>query len=119
MRGQPTPAYGYNLETGEYKMWRTMTDAAEYIGTKSQYLAVLVKEHRPYKGWCVAQDPQTARLMYESKGKLHIAKAKPSGKLMQLRIDAHTVIWVHEEEANEAFAKRYKRKLERDNGIDQ
>ena len=118
MRGQPTPAFGYNLATGEHRVWRTMGEAAAEIGTKSQYLTAIIRKKKPFKGWCIAADEATAKLMYDTGGKVKLAADKPDVKLVQLRIDSHTVIWVRPEEANEKFAQKYRRKLERGNRYD-
>jgi hypothetical protein len=56
--------------------------------------------------------------MYDTGGKVKLAAEKPKGRLVQLRIDTHTVIWVRPEEANEKFAERYRRKLERGSRYD-
>lgn len=99
------------MATGEHYVWDTMTEAAECIGTNSQYLAVKVREHKPIHGWCVAHDEHTAKMMYECGGQIHAASEAPKGKLVQLRIDSRTVIWVKPHEANEMFAESYRDKL--------
>lgn len=120
MRGYAHRLVGYCLATGERRIWSNATQAASDLATHSQYLIQVVRAKRPFKGWCIAdiEDEATAKLMYDTGGKVKLAADKPKGRLVQLRIDSHTVIWVRPEEANEKFAASYKQKLERNNGID-
>lgn len=120
--GSKRKVVGYNLETGERRMWGTMSACAETIGTSVSYILIVIKNDRPLKGWCLAYEEreQKAIDLYERGGqprnkptkRTPLRKpAKCNKGLVSLRIDSHTVIWVKPEDATEEYAEQYREML--------
>lgn len=109
---------GYSVEGLERRVWRSISEAARELGTTPAYMSNIIRDGRSFRGWCIAKtrNEQNALELAKNGGKRteqakeHKPKAK-TGKLVSLRIDSRTVIWVEPEDATEEFAKMYRNLL--------
>lgn len=119
---QPVPTCAVNLETLERKYFPTFKAAAVHTGVSKEQISKCFHQDAPFNGWYFCSPDQvedkTERIRYLSnkwikegmpiKGR---GNAKPKPKLVPLRIDSHTVIYVKPEKATPEYAEEYREKL--------
>ena len=117
---QPIPTCAVNLETLEQKYFPTFKAAAVHTGVSKEQISKCFLQDRPFNGWYFCAPDQAEgkaeRIRYLSnkwikegmpvKGR---GNAKP--KLVPLRLDSHTVIYVKPEKATPEYAEQYREKL--------
>lgn len=113
MRRHRKSVVGYCLATGERREWDSITDCASYIGAVPQAVSAAIKRDRAVKGWCVAEFRHESRAasLYESGGKRNDESTEGKTRLVPMRLDSHTTIYVRPSEANEGFLERYRKRL--------
>ena len=119
---QPIPTCAVNLETLEQKYFPTFKAAAVHTGVSKEQISKCFHQDTPFNGWYFCSPDQvedkTERIRYLSnkwiKEGMPIKgprNTKPKPKLVPLRIDSHTVIYVKPEKATHEYAEEYREKL--------
>ena len=118
---QPTTTCAVNLETLERKYFPSFTAAAVHTGVGKVQVSKCFRDDKPFNGWyfCPADKvgEKTERIRYLSnkwikEGAIKGPRnTKPKPKLVPLRIDSHTVIYVKPEKATPEYAEQYRQKL--------
>ena len=114
------PVVVYDLETGKWSNYRSVSLAARSLVMANTTLLVALRQQKPAKQrWLVAYKGEESKLeqsipfhqqYYNNKVRPISGKAS-KGKKVPLRIDKHTVIYVAEENATEEYAEQYRQRL--------
>jgi hypothetical protein len=117
---QPIPTCAVNLETLERKYFPSFIAAAVHTGVSKEQISKCFHQDTPFNGWyfCPTDmvESKTERIRYLSnkwikEGMPIKGPRKPKPKLVPLRIDSHTVIYVKPEKATPEYAEEYRQKL--------
>jgi hypothetical protein len=117
---QPIPTCAVNLETLERKYFPSFVAAAVHTGVSKEQISKCFHQDTPFNGWyfCPTDmvESKTERIRYLSnkwikEGMPIKGPRKPKPKLVPLRIDSHTVIYVKPEKATPEYAEEYRQKL--------
>ena len=117
---QPIPTCAVNLETLERKYFPSFTAAAVHTGVGKEQVAKCFHQDTPFNGWyfcpTVKVGEKTERIRYLSnkwikEGMPIKGPRKPKPKLVPLRLDSHTVLYVKPEKATPEYAEEYRQKL--------
>jgi hypothetical protein len=117
---QPIPTCAVNLETLERKYFPSFTAAAVHTGVSKEQISKCFHQDTPFNGWyfCPTDmvESKTERIRYLSnkwikEGMPIKGPRKPKPKLVPLRLDSHTVIYVKPEKATPEYAEQYREKL--------
>lgn len=117
---QPIPTCAVNLETLERKYFPSFVAAAVHTGVGKEQVAKCFRQDTPFNGWYFCSPNQvgdkTERIRYLSnkwikEGMPIKGPRKPKPKLVPLRLDSHTVIYVKPEKATPEYAEQYREKL--------
>lgn len=117
---QPIPTCAVNLETLERKYFPSFIAAAVHTGVSNEQISKCFHQDTPFNGWyfCPTDmvESKTERIRYLSnkwikEGMPIKGPRKPKPKLVPLRLDSHTVIYVKPEKATPEYAEQYRQKL--------
>ena len=117
---QPVPTCAVNLETLERKYFPTFKAAAVHTGVSKEQISKCFHQDAPFNGWYFCSPDQvedkTERIRYLSnkwikEGMPIKGPRKPKPKLVPLRLDSHTVLYVKPEKATPEYAEQYRQKL--------
>lgn len=110
----------YDIATGERVEYQSATMAAGAVGCNVSWLNQVLRSRMHINGYVVGYLEDEAKALgklrnYQSRGDYARSprRATHNGKV-PLRIDARTVIYVNPEQANEAYAERYRKMLSGD-----
>ena len=117
---QPIPTCAVNLETLERKYFPSFIAAAVHTGVEKSQVAKCFHQDTPFNGWYFCPTDKvvekTERIRYLSnkwikEGMPIKGPRKPKPKLVPLRLDSHTVLYVKPEKATPEYAEHYREKL--------
>lgn len=117
---QPIPTCAVNLETLERKYFPSFVAASVHTGVGKEQVAKCFHQDTPFNGWyfCPTDmvESKTERIRYLSnkwikEGMPIKGPRKPKPKLVPLRLDSHTVLYVKPEKATPEYAEEYREKL--------
>lgn len=116
----PVPVTAFNLDTLERLDFPSMARAADHCLVDKSMLQKYLRNDQMWRGWywCPTEvaDLRMERVLYlsrrwqnEDKPKAYRRKEHP--KLVPLRLDSHTVLYVKPEKATPEYAEEYRQKL--------
>ena len=116
----PVPVTAFNLDTLERLDFPSMARAADHCLVDKSMLQKYMRNDQMWRGWywCPTEvaDLRMERVLYlsrrwqnEDKPKAYRRKEHP--KLVPLRLDSHTVLYVKPEKATPEYAEEYRQKL--------
>ena len=117
---QPVPTCAVNLETLEQKYFPTFKAAAVHTGVSKEQISKCFHQDAPFNGWYFCSPDQvedkTERIRYLSnkwikEGMPIKGPRNTKPKLVPLRLDSHTVLYVKPEKATPEYAEQYRQKL--------
>ena len=117
---QSIPTCAVNLETLERKYFPSFIAAAVHTGVEKSQVAKCFHQDTPFNGWyCCPTDmveSKTERIRYLSnkwikEGMPIKGPRNTKPKLVPLRLDSHTVLYVKPEKATPEYAEQYRQKL--------
>ena len=117
---QPIPTCAVNLETLERKYFPSFVAAAVHTGVGKEQVAKCFHQDAPFNGWyfCPTDkvESKTERIRYLSnkwikEGMPIKGPRNTKPKLVPLRLDSHTVLYVKPEKATPEYAEQYRQKL--------
>lgn len=116
----PVPVTAFNLDTLERLDFPSMARAADHCLVDKSMLQKYLRNDQMWRGWywCPTEvaDLRMERVLYlsrrwQSEDKPKSYRRKESPKLVPLRLDSHTVIYVKPEKATPEYAEQYRQKL--------
>ena len=117
---QPIPTCAVNLETLERKYFPSFSAAAVHTGVGKEQVAKCFHQDTPFNGWYFCPTDKvgekTERIRYLSnkwikEGMPIKGPRNTKPKLVPLRLDSHTVLYVKPEKATPEYAEQYRQKL--------
>ena len=117
---QPIPTCAVNLENLERKYFPSFVAASVHTGISKDQISKCFHTDTPFNGWyfCPTAEvgERTERIRYLSnkwikEGMPIKGPRNTKPKLVPLRIDSHTVIYVKPEKATPEYAEEYREKL--------
>ena len=117
---QPIPTCAVNLETLERKYFPSFSAAAVHTGVGKEQVAKCFHQDTPFNGWYFCPTDKvgekTERIRYLSnkwikEGMPIKGPRNTKPKLVPLRLDSHTVLYVKPEKATPEYAEEYREKL--------
>ena len=117
---QPIPTCAVNLETLERKYFPSFSAAAVHTGVGKEQVAKCFHQDTPFNGWYFCPTDKvgekTERIRYLSnkwikEGMPIKGPRNTKPKLVPLRLDSHTVLYVKPEKATPEYAEQYREKL--------
>ena len=117
---QPIPTCAVNLETLERKYFPSFIAASVHTGVGKEQVAKCFHQDTPFNGWyfCPTDkvESKTERIRYLSnkwikEGMPIKGPRNTKPKLVPLRLDSHTVLYVKPEKATPEYAEQYRQKL--------
>ena len=119
------PVTAFNLDTLERIDFPSVSRAADHCLVDKTTLRVYLRKDQMCRGWywCLTEeaDQRMERVRslsrrWKSEGRSKADRCKEPPKLVPLRIDSHTVIYVKPEKATREYAEKYRERL-RNNSI--
>ena len=117
---QSIPTCAVNLETLERKYFPSFSAAAVHTGVGKEQVAKCFHQDTPFNGWYFCPTDKvgekTERIRYLSnkwikEGMPIKGPRNTKPKLVPLRLDSHTVLYVKPEKATPEYAEEYREKL--------
>lgn len=110
--------YAIEIATERVRKFESVTKAAAFAGRNTSNLRPAMLRHRPVNGWVYGyeadlKETRDAAKYYKRNGEYaRKPKEMQTEGLVELRLDARTVIMVTPDKANEKYAEKYRKKLE-------
>ena len=118
----PVPVTAFNLDTLERLDFPSMARAADHCLVDKSMLQKYLRNDQMWRGWywCPTEVAglRMERVLYlsrrwQSEDKPKAYRRKESPKLVPLRLDSHTVLYVKPEKATPEYAEQYRQKLKK------
>ena len=116
----PVPVTAFNLDTLERLDFPSMARAADHCLVDKSMLQKYLRNDQMWRCWywCPTEvaNLRMERVLYlsrrwQSEDKPKAYRRKESPKLVPLRLDSHTVLYVKPEKATPEYAEQYRQKL--------